>query len=142
MRRAAIVEAARGWIGTPYQHQASLRGIGCDCLGLLRGVWREVLGDEPEAAPPYARDWAETGGRDDLLLAAGRHLLPCAGAFGPGDVLVFRWRAHLPAKHLAIATTAATMVHAHEGASVAEVAVAPWWSRHLAGTFSFPGAAS
>ena len=28
------------WIGTPYRHQASLKGVGCDCLGLVRGVWR------------------------------------------------------------------------------------------------------
>ena len=50
----AVVARTRAWIGTPYRHQASLIGIGCDCLGLVRGVWREVLGPEPEAAPPYA----------------------------------------------------------------------------------------
>ena len=47
------------WIGTPYRHQASLQGVGCDCLGLVRGVWRALVGDEPEQAPPYAPDWAE-----------------------------------------------------------------------------------
>lgn len=37
MREAAdIVAAARGWIGTPYLHQASLKGVGTDCLGLVR----------------------------------------------------------------------------------------------------------
>ena len=41
---AAHVASARGWLGTPYHHQASLKGVGCDCLGLLRGVWREVIG--------------------------------------------------------------------------------------------------
>ncbi len=51
----SIVDAARAWIGTPYRHQASLRGVGCDCLGLLRGVWREVMGAEPEMPPPYSR---------------------------------------------------------------------------------------
>ena len=40
LTRAAIVAEARAWIGTPYRHQASLKGIGCDCLGLLRGIWR------------------------------------------------------------------------------------------------------
>ena len=43
--RDAIVAAARGWIGTPYVHQASVKGLGCDCLGLLRGLWREMAGD-------------------------------------------------------------------------------------------------
>lgn len=54
--RAAIVAEARGWIGTPYRHQASLKGVGCDCLGLVRGVWRNCIGDEPETPPPYAPD--------------------------------------------------------------------------------------
>ena len=54
--RGAIVAAARAWIGTPYQHQASLIHVGCDCLGLVRGVRREVNGPEPEEAPPYTPD--------------------------------------------------------------------------------------
>ena len=60
--RADIVAEARAWIGTPYRHQASLKGVGCDCLGLVRGVWRAVIGDEPERAPAYSRDWAEASG--------------------------------------------------------------------------------
>ncbi|NNM72643.1 NlpC/P60 family protein [Enterovirga aerilata] len=141
MKRAEIVLAARGWIGTPYRHQASLKGVGCDCLGLLRGLWRETVGAEPERAPPYSRDWAEASGREALLGAAGRYLVPVRGrCWQAGDVLFFRWRNHLPAKHCAIATGEGTMVHAHDGASVAEVAIAPWWDRHLAAIFSFPGA--
>ena len=58
---AAIVAEARAWIGTPYRHQASLKGVGCDCLGLLRGVWRAVVGGEPEGPPPNSADWAEAG---------------------------------------------------------------------------------
>ena len=37
-RAEAVIAAARGWIGTPYLHQASLKGVGTDCLGLVRGV--------------------------------------------------------------------------------------------------------
>ena len=39
-----IVMAARGWIGTPYVHQASCRGAGADCLGLIRGVPLFLIG--------------------------------------------------------------------------------------------------
>jgi len=142
LRRADIVAEARSWIGTPYRHQASLKGVGCDCLGLVRGVWRELIGAEPERAPPYAPDWAEASGDESLAAAAARHLVavPLA-SFTPGDVLLFRWRAHLPAKHAAIITGPALMVHAHDGAAVAEVALAPWWRRRLAYAFRFPGAA-
>ena len=134
-----IVAEARSWIGTPYRHQASLRGVGCDCLGLLRGVWREVMGAEPELPPPYAPDWAEAAAAETLREAARRHLVEIDPArFRPGDVLLFRWRAHLPAKHCAIVTAPDAMVHAHDGAAVAEVALTPWWRRHLAYTFRFP----
>ncbi len=144
-RTRAIVMEARTWIGTPYRHQASLKGVGCDCLGLLRGVWRGVLGAEPEPPPPYAAGWAEaSGGGDPLVEAARRHLLPVGldAAPDPGDVLLFGFRAHLPAKHCAIATGAGTMIHAHDGAVVAEVALTPWWRRHLAHVFRFPDAPS
>ncbi|MGL4975880.1 MAG: peptidase P60, partial [Bosea sp. (in: a-proteobacteria)] len=101
----AIIDAARDWIGTPYLHQASLKGVGCDCLGLVRGVWRDVLGDEPQDVPPYAADWAEASGRETLAEAALCHLQPVAlEDAGAGDVLLFRWRAHVPAKHCAILT--------------------------------------
>jgi NlpC/P60 family putative phage cell wall peptidase len=59
--------------------------------------------------------------------------------FCPGDVLLFRWRTGLAAKHAAIVTTPDRMVHAHDGAAVAEVALASWWRRRLAFAFRFPG---
>ena len=138
--RSLIVAEARAWIGTPYRHQASLKGVGCDCLGLVRGVWRVVLGGEPERAPPYAPDWAEAAGRETLAQAAARHMMAVPlDEFAPGDVLLFRWRAGMPAKHAAIVTATDKMVHAHDGAAVVEVAIAPWWRRRLAFAFRFPG---
>jgi NlpC/P60 family putative phage cell wall peptidase len=138
--RADIVAEARDWIGTRYRHQASLKGVGCDCLGLVRGVWRRCIGPEPEAAPPYAPDWAEARGEEALMAAALRHLVPIAASDArAGDVLLFRWRDGFVAKHAAIATGDCTMIHAHDGASVCEVALAPWWQRRIAAAFSFPG---
>jgi NlpC/P60 family putative phage cell wall peptidase len=138
--REAIVVAARRWIGTPYRHQASLIGIGCDCLGLVRGVWRDVIGPEPEVARPYTPDWAEASREERLIEAGLRWFVPVdTPAFGAGDVLVFRWRNGLPAKHLGIATSQGTMIHAHDGASVCEVAIGPAWRRRIACAFAFPG---
>lgn len=139
--RAHIVAEARGWIGTPYLHRASCKGQGADCLGLVRGVWRAIAGEEPEALPAYAADWAEATRAEQLVEAGRRHLVPVPlDRLRPGDVLLFRWRAHLPAKHAAILVTPDRMVHAHDGAAVAEVHFAPWWRRHLAFAFAFPGA--
>jgi NlpC/P60 family putative phage cell wall peptidase len=138
MSAEQVVSIARSWIGTPYIHQASLKGVGCDCLGLLRGVWREFHGREPELPPPYSADWAEASGRETMAEAAARHMQAInVGDFAAGDVILFRWREGLPAKHCAIATSGKTMVHAHDGAAVAEVAVGRWWRRHLVFAFQF-----
>lgn len=141
--RAQIVAAAKLWIGTPYRHQASMRNAGCDCLGLVRGVWRDVYGMEPERPPPYAPDWAEAHGEESLAQAALRHLVPIAlDSISAGDVLLFRWRDGFVAKHAAIVSSATTMIHAHDGAAVCEVSLAPWWRRRLAFAYSFPGVTS
>lgn len=139
VERATLVAAARAWLGTPYMHQASLKGAGCDCLGLLRGIWRDVYGSEPEAAPIYTADWAEASGREHLYDAARRHLIEitpdCAA---DGDILLFRWRRDLPAKHVAILSAADTIIHAHDGVCVAEVPLGHW-RRRIAFAFRFPG---
>ncbi|MCF3934452.1 NlpC/P60 family protein [Acuticoccus sp. M5D2P5] len=139
MRRAAIVTAARGWVETPYHHQASRRGVGCDCLGLVRGVWRELVGDEPEFVPAYSPDWAEAKGEETLLDAAGRHFVPIP-VVREGALLVFRWKAGTPAKHVGIAVGDAAFVHAYDSVGrVVEGRLAPVWRCRLAAVFDFPG---
>ena len=138
--QAWIVAAARGWIGTPYVHQASVPGAGTDCLGLLRGVWREVIGGEPEPVPAYTADWGEGGGREVLMAAAVRWLRPSAEA-RPGDVLLFRMRDGSIAKHLGIQSVigaGAAFVHAYTGHGVIESALSDPWVRRIAARFAFP----
>ncbi len=55
MTRDDIIAEARSWIGTPYRHQASLKGVGCDCLGLVRGVGGAIAGAEAGPGPDRAR---------------------------------------------------------------------------------------
>ncbi|MEF2073837.1 NlpC/P60 family protein [Consotaella aegiceratis] len=137
-RRRAL-SIARTFCGTPYRHQGSRKGVGCDCLGLIRGVWRELYGQEAEAPGAYSADWAETGGRDRLLEAARRHLRPLETAEAqPGDVLLFRWRRVAPAKHCGIIDDGGRLFHAYEGAAVVSSVLTPGWSRRIAGAFSFP----
>ena len=137
--RAAILVECRSWIGTPYRHQGSRKGVGCDCLGLVTGVWRAVYGAEPERPGPYAGDWAEIGGQDLLLAAVRRHCAEKArDSMCAGDLLLFRWRPHLPAKHAGILVEPGRFVHAYEGASVTVSALVPQWRRRIAGVFSFP----
>ncbi len=139
---ALVVAAARGWLGTPYRHQASCRGVGCDCLGLVRGVWREVMGSEPERPPAYTPDWAEATGEERMMLAAARHLVRVTGEAGAGDVLLFRMVDRGPAKHAAILVSESvakgSIVHAYSGHSVCETRIGDPWLRRLAGVFRFP----
>jgi NlpC/P60 family putative phage cell wall peptidase len=93
LARADIVSVARNWIGTPYLHQASLLHVGCDCLGLVRGVWRETIGAEPERFAPYAPDWAEATRGERLAEAGARHFVPAdpvAESWGPSSVSLAR----------------------------------------------------
>lgn len=136
------VEIARGWIGTPYLHQCSMRGAGCDCLGLLRGIWREMLGPEPEAVPAYSRDWSEPEGEERLWAAALRHLVAKPlDQEAPGDILLFRMREGAVAKHLGLQAgtgQGASFIHAYSGHGVVESALTPPWERRIVARFAFP----
>lgn len=51
-----IVTHARGWLGTPFHHQARLKGVGCDCLGLIVGVVNELGLKDAQGTPLAAYD--------------------------------------------------------------------------------------
>ena len=144
MTRAGAPEVAGlalQWLGTPYCHQASCRGVGADCLGLLRGVWRELHGCEAAEVPAYGPDWAESGAASLLEAGLERCLqrVPLAEV-APGDVLLFRLRPGGPGKHLGIQTAcgaAARFVHAYSGHGVVESVLTPPWQRRLVARFAF-----
>ncbi|MDX1779798.1 MAG: NlpC/P60 family protein [Thalassovita sp.] len=142
MDGAQVVAAARGWIGTPYRHQGAAKGAGCDCLGLVRGLWRELLEAEPELPPAYSRDWSEPQGDELLWGAAKRHLLVKApGDEARGDVLLFRMRAGSVAKHLGIAAengARRSFIHAYSGHGVVESPLSLPWRRRIVARFAFP----
>ncbi len=140
--RADVVAQARRWIGTPYRHQASRLGAGCDCLGLLRGIWRALHGAEPEPVPPYTPDWSEPAREEVLWRAARRNLMEKSlGAVSPGDVILFRMRDGAVAKHLGVQAEtggAASFVHAYSGHAVVESPLSAPWTRRIVARFEFP----
>jgi NlpC/P60 family putative phage cell wall peptidase len=137
--RDDVVATARAWLGTFYHHQASRCGVGVDCLGLIRGVYRSLYDREAEALPAYSRDWAEAEGRETMIEAARRHLVERSLAdVQAGDVVLFRIFEHGVAKHAGLMTDSSHFIHAMEGRPVSEVAMTRWWRRRLAGAFSFP----
>lgn len=142
MSGAQVVKVARTWIGTPYLHQASTKGAGCDCLGLLRGIWRALHGTEPETIPAYSFDWSEPQ-RDELLwAAAARHLASKPKTVETlGDVILFRMRDQGVAKHLGIqgrVGAQASFIHAYTGHGVVESPLSSPWRRRIVARFEFP----
>lgn len=135
-----VQHLAEQWIGTPYRHQGSGKQIGCDCLGLVRGIWREVYGEEPEEPPAYAPDWAERGSHDALYDAACRYFsAPIKiDQMQGGDLLLFRWRAGHAAKHLGIYCGNSAFIHAYEQSGVVLSPLVPQWRSKIAAVFRFP----
>ncbi len=141
-RGAQVLVLAEGWLGTPYLHQASCKGAGTDCLGLLRGVWREIYGAEPRTIPAYTADWSEPEGHEALFEAAADLLRPVdRGQEVSGDVLLFRMRPGAVAKHLGILASTgpeACFIHAYRGHGVVLSPLSAPWRRKIAAIFRFP----
>ena len=139
---SAVLAIARAWLGTPYLHQASVLGVGADCLGLARGIWRALHGGEPFDVPPYTRDWGEAGTHEVLLEAASAFLIEIPlGEAGPGALILFRMAADVPAKHCGVLGTSVmrpSLIHAYDRSGVVEEAFTPAWSRRAAFAFQFP----
>lgn len=135
--RAAVLACAESWLDTPYRHQSSVKHVGTDCLGLIRGVWRELYGAEPEIPPAYTPDWAEMTGEESLWDAAHRWLTPISEP-QPGDALLFRMAPTAPCKHIGILHADRRILHAYWGKSVVISHFAPFWRRRHVASFAFP----
>ncbi len=129
---------ARLWLGTPYRHQASVLAVGCDCLGLLRGVWRGLYGSEPEPVPAYAADPRRDADPGRLQRTAETHLMPVRRPILAGDVLLFRLCRNLPPRHCGIATANRSFIHAQERLGVIETPLSLAWQHRLSGIYAFP----
>lgn len=137
MKAEAVVVAAQTFLGTPYRHQAATIGAGCDCLGLLRGVWRALYGSEPMAVPPYRADLRDPLNAGALRAAAERLLLTETGPLAAGQVLLFQLAGHEP-KHCGILIAPTRFIHAQERLGVVEANLSEAWARRVAARFCFP----
>ena len=57
VKRQDIIIEAKEWLGTKWQHQASLKQVACDCVGLVRGVYRELTGIDVNISIDYPATW-------------------------------------------------------------------------------------
>ncbi len=138
--RAAIVAEALSWIGTPYRHQASLKGrlrlsrIDPRCLARL--LRRRAGGDcrpTRPTGPRHAGRRRLAKRRGGTSLKSGRRRPEQGTCCSSAGAIICR----LNMRRSWWTTT--SFVHAQQGAAVACAALTPWWRRRIACAFRFPG---
>ena len=132
--RDRIVKEAQSWIGTPYHHQALIKGRGCDCAGIIKTCAR-VAGIE------YLENWdyGRIPHPPTLLGILNRYLERISLAeIRPGDVICFRI-VQDPC-HLAIYTVE-KIVHAYAKTvrAVVEHELTEEWRQRIVAIYRFPG---
>lgn len=87
--RAQVVQEARAWLHTPYQHQQRTRGVAVDCIGLVIGVARSL------GLVPVDFDVNGYSRQPDPRMLLGKcdeHMVRIQPeAIQPGDVIVTRF---------------------------------------------------
>lgn len=135
IQRTEIVRIAREYVGTPFHHQARLKGVGIDCIGLIVCVGKDLGFDFKDCTNyPWRADGVTLKKRldEDLIVVDNPDL---------GDILLFwSFKPDIPT-HVGIKTDRG-MVHAyaHEGAKrVVESGIDKWWTDRLVAVYQFPG---
>ena len=141
-----IVAEARTWLGTPRQHQAPMKGVGCDCVGFVRGVISAL-----RSLPPAIKrtDYSRTPDGVTLLRVCRENLFQVkVSELRVGDIMVFSFKGGRP-QHLAIAGNyvhgGLSMIHALDSGSdrygsVVEHHLSPAWRRRIVAVFRVPAA--
>lgn len=84
-----ILATVRSWIDTPYHHGAALKYAGCDCFGLVRGIYEDITGIKVEPSSVYSPNWLRDKDNKyklkENLDFMGEQVTTCR----PGDILIF-----------------------------------------------------
>lgn len=134
---SALVEAARGYRGTPFVHQGRVRGIGVDCVGLIAGAARDAGLPVSPVPANYGR---MPDGQLERELEARCERVHYLEEMEVGDILLFRVYSLRP-RHVALVTCLdpLTMIHAYEGAeTVAEHTLDMWWFTRIHSIWRLP----
>lgn len=135
-RGEMAVREAREWVGTPVRWEASLKGKGTDCRGLVAGVARELGFPEGDAFAANVAGYARLID-EAFLIASLDEIFERAGPDEPlvmGDILAFRIKGKV--QHIGI-WTGERFIHAYmsDPAQVVEVPLGTFWRNRLAGAW-------
>ncbi len=139
--RSDVVRVAREWIGTRWQHQASVKGVGTDCIGLIGGVALElgIEGAEQWKLDPSLHCYGREPDPRMLLAAVVGYLDQVDRAdMAPGDVLLLRFNSE--PQHFAILSGETTIIHAYAQArKVVENRIDDVWRKRILRVYAFRG---
>lgn len=130
-----IVAEALSWVGTPYHHQADVKGRGVDCAMLLVRVFVDtgiVSAFDPR---PYTPDWYMHRDEERFLgwIRQFGDPVPEGEALAPGDVALYKFGRCV--SHGGIVVSPGIMVHADQAARrVVRCELTRWYDR-FAGAF-------
>ena len=138
--RAQIVSEARSWLGTRFQHQAHLKGVGCDCAGLVVGVCKALtLSDFDKTDYTHLPDGAM------LRQVCNDHMTPITLTEAqPGDAILCHFGGH--PQHLGILGDyplgGLSIIHAYSLAKrVIETRLDADWAARVVCAYRLPGVA-
>jgi NlpC/P60 family putative phage cell wall peptidase len=130
--RAEVIAEAKEWIDTPFHHQASVKGVGTDCGGLVRGVYNRLGVETPNCPVDYARTPSNDRLRQIILNYAVRTSTP-----KPGDIILFVLLKE--PQHVGILTDRNTVIHAYEpNRKVIEHRLDDKWKRRIESYYTYP----
>lgn len=133
-----IINESRTWIGTPYQHQCSKKGVACDCVGLIKGLW-EFVNNEVITPEPYSYDWGDSNGHESLIEQAEKYFTEIpVGNMSPGDIVGIRWKKDRVVKHTMILTSMDTAIHSYYKSGVVEINLNEWWKEKIVKVYTWP----
>jgi len=137
--RDKIIQEARTWLETPFQHQGRKKGVGVDCVGLVEQVGFS-LGLAPADYVPvlnYSQSPTEI-----MTKILNKYLKQISkNQITQGSILFFKTSPRaLWGQHLGFYTRDNTLIHAYSPKNkVVEVTFSALWKKQLIAAYDFIG---
>lgn len=107
--RQWVIDEARTYKGTPYQHKGRVKGVGVDCGGMIYQIYTPLLGPFAPFPSDYAQDWSVHRDNELYLDFIKDHVISVPGPV-PGGLAMIQMGRNFA--HAAVCTEKRTLIHA------------------------------
>ena len=138
--RMDVVLEARTWLDTPFKHQGALKGLACDCIGLIKSLGMQFKLMEYDPTSPEAMSYANYSMLPDskrMREALGRWFVPVPVMDAQiADFYFMAWGRE--PQHVALVTDHG-IIHSYSGVGkVVEHSLDDRWRQRIAAAYRFP----